>query len=245
MISPDPQSSASPQWTAPSVATTADDPLLLLDADLAAPENRYAAPALWQRLLEGEASAALLQTVALQLYPVLGGRSSNALFAKISNLEFEDGKLVFQRLYERTRDVSRNPEALWRRFALAVGVAERSLDAALAEPSIEARGFIEQARWFGHRSSHEAAAVSYAVETSLPAHWGEVGAALRDRYGLASDALRFFEVEAAELGGNREFLARLVRRYCDTGWKLFLGRRAAREVNWAWHTLAEAVEARA
>ena len=239
MISPDPQSSAFPEWEAVDRTVLTDDPLALLAADLAAPENQYAAPVLWQRVLAGEASPALIRLWAVQLYPLVGGRWSNALFAKISNLAFADGREVFRRLYERTRDPARHPETLWRRFAQAAGADDAELEAVLREPLIEARGFIEQARWFCHRSGHEAAAVSYAVETQLPALWEQVGAVLRARYAFPPEALAFFDAEAAQLAENRAFLAELVRRYCDTGWKLYLGRRAAREVNWSWQALAE------
>ena len=80
------------------------------------------------------------------------------------------------------------------------------------------------------------------METGLPGLWAQVGPALRERYGFPPDAVQFFELEAAELERNREFLAHLVRRYCDTGWKLYLGRRAMREVCWSWHALSERVE---
>jgi len=242
MISPDPQSSSVPEWTDAPRAPAEADPLALLDADLADPANAFAAPKLWTRLLAGDAPPDLVRATALHLYPAFGGRNRNALFAKISNLEFEDGRVVFARLYERTRDQSRDPEVLWRRFAVAAGHAEPSLDEALAQPLIEATGFAEQGRWFGHRSGHEAAAVAYAVETGLPTLWAQLGPVLRERHGFPPDAVQFFDLEAAELERNREFLAHLVRRYCDTGWKLYLGRRAAREVCWSWHALSERVE---
>jgi pyrroloquinoline quinone (PQQ) biosynthesis protein C len=243
MSSPDPQSSAFPEWQAAGGPPLEDDPVALLEADLAAPENQYAAPAFWQQLLAGEASPSRIRWWAVQLYPLVGGRWSNALFAKISNLTFADGREVFRRLYERTRDPARHPESLWRRFARAAGASDDDLDAALREPLLEARGFIEQARWFCHRSGHEAAAVCYAVETRLPALWEQVGGALRAHYGFPSEGLAFFEAEAAQLAANRAFLAELVRRYCDTGWRLYLGRRAAREVNWSWQALAERLQA--
>src|SRR5262249_831000 len=181
----------------------------LLVAALPELANAFAAPTLWTRLLAGGAPTDLVRTVALQLYPAFGGRNRNALFAKISNLDFEDGKVVFARLYQRTRDASKDPEALWPPFALpacppapprppAAPLAE-----ALAQPLIEATGFAEQARWFGHRSGHEAAAVAYAVETGLPSLWAHVGPALRERYGFPPDAVRFFDLEAAELERNR------------------------------------------
>ena len=138
MLSPDPQSSAAPEWTTPASAAPAVDPLLLLDADCAAPQNDFAAPALWQHILRGDASPRLVRAMALQLYPTVGGRWSNALFAKISNLEFADGREVFRRLWERTRDPERHPEVLWRRFAQAAGCDVTELDLALREPLLEA-----------------------------------------------------------------------------------------------------------
>ena len=217
--------------------------IALLKQDAADPSNNFREPALWQSLLAGEAPAEWLRPLAAALFPLVGGTGRNALFSKVSNLEMEHAREIFGQLYEGLTDPARDPEKQWRRFAGVVGCSDEELEDALNEPLLEVAGFVNQARWYGHRSAHEGAGVGYTVETQLPTLWGAVGDALRDRYGVPEEGLGFFRVERAQGAARKQFVELLINAYCDTGTKGYEARRAARELAWCWHALSDRVHA--
>lgn len=223
---------------------SADDEFLsLLEQDAAQPANDFRAPALWQALLTGAAPREWLRPMAGALFPLVGGTGRNALFSKVSTLDMQHGRTIFQQLYEGLRDPARDPEKQWRQFASVVGCIDEELDWALNEPLLEVAGFVDQARWYGHRSSHEAAGVAYIVETQLPTLWGEVGDALRNRYGVPEKGLGFFRLAREEGPARKQFIHQLIRTYCENGPKRYEARRAARELAWCWHSMSERVHA--
>lgn len=217
--------------------------LSLLERDAAAPENDFRRPALWQELLAGDAPRGWLQPIACALFPLVGGTGRNAPFAKVSNLKMEHARAIFQQLYEGLSDPARDPEKQWRRFASCVGCTDEELDRALAEPLLEVAGFVNQSRWYGHRSAHEAAGVAYMVEVQLPALWGAVGDALKDHYVVPEEALGFFRLAREQSETRKEFLRQLLTAYCGRRPERYEARRAAREVAWCWHTVSERVHA--
>jgi len=218
--------------------------LSLLEQDAAHPGNNFLEPALWKSLLTGGAPAGWLRPLAAMLFPLVGGTGRNALFSKVSNLEMEHARTIFQQLYEGLSDPARDPEKQWRRFAIVAGSTDEELDQALDDPLLEVAGFVNQARWFGHRSAHEAAGVAYVVDTRLPLVWGAVGDALRKHYGVPEEGLGFFRLEREHGPARTQFVHRLIRAYCADGTKRYEARRAAREVAWCWHALSEQVHAR-
>jgi hypothetical protein len=220
-----------------------DEFLSLLEQDVAEPKNNFREPALWKALLTGGAPPEWLRPMACALFPLIGGTGRNALFSKVSNLNQEHAKTVFQQLYEGLSDPTRDPEKQWRQFAYAVGCADEELDRALAEPLLEVAGFVNQVRWYGHRSPHEAAGVGYMVETQLPTLWGVVGDSLRVHYGVPEAGLGFFGLERAQGPARTQFIHQLIQAYCETGTKRYEARRAAREVAWCWHAMSERVHA--
>ena len=217
--------------------------LSLLEQDAAAPQNDFRRPALWQELLAGDAPREWLQPIACALFPLVGGTGRNAPFAKVSNLKMEHARAIFQQLYEGLSDPARDPEKQWRRFASSVECTDEELDRALAEPLLEVAGFVNQSRWYGHRSAHEAAGVAYIVETQLPVLWGTLGDALKDHYGVPDEALGFFRLAREQSQARKEFLRQLLTAYCGSGPERYEARRAAREVAWCWHTVSERVYA--
>jgi hypothetical protein len=218
--------------------------LSLLEQDIAEPQNDVRQPALWRELLAGEAPADWLRPLAAGLFPLVGGTGRNALFSKVSNLEMEHARIIFQQLYEGLKDPARDPEKQWRRFAYSVGCTDEELDRALHAPTLEVAGFVDQARWFGHRSAHEAAGVAYMIETQLPTLWGTVGDAFRKHYRVPEEGVGFFRMEREQGQARRPFLHQLVNAYCENGTKRYEARRAAREVAWCWHAMSEQVHAR-
>lgn len=223
--------------------SSAEEFLSRLAEDAAHPSASFHEPALWKSLETGGAPPEWLRPLASRLFPLVGGTGRNALFSKVSNLEMEHAKTIFQQLYEGLSDPARDPEKQWRRFAIFVGSTDEELDRALEDPVLEVAGFVNQARWFGHRSAHEAAGVAYIVETQLPILWGAVGDALRKHYGVPEDGLGFFRLERAQGPVRKQFILQLIGAYCDTGTKRYAARRAAREVAWCWHAMSEQVHA--
>ena len=220
-----------------------DEFLSLLKRDAAQPANDFRAPVLWEALLSGAAPREWLRPMARVLFSLVGGTGRNALFSKVSTLHMEHGRMIFQQLYEGLKDSDRDPEKQWRKFAHVVGCIDEELDRALNEQLLEVTGFVNQARWYGHHSAHEAAGVAYIVETQLPALWGEVGDALRSYYGVPEEGLKFFRLRRGESSARKQFVHQLITTYCENGPQRYEARRAAREVAWCWHAMSERVHA--
>lgn len=224
--------------------SSAEEFLSRLAEDAAHPSASFLEPTLWKSLETGGAPPAWLRPLASMLFPLVGGTARNALFSKVSNLEMEHAKTIFQQLYEGLSDPARDPEKQWRRFAIFVGSTDEELDHALKDPVLEVAGFVNQARWFGHRSAHEAAGVAYIVETRLPILWGGVGDALLNHYRVPEEGLGFFRLEREQGPARTQFVHRLISAYCVNGTKGYEARRAAREMAWCWQALSEQLHAR-
>ena len=218
--------------------------LSLLEQDVTQPSASFLEPTLWKSLETGGAPPEWLRPLASLLFPLVGGTGRNALFSKVSNLEMEHAKTIFQQLYEGLSDPARDPEKQWRRFARSLGSTDEELDRALEDPVLEVAGFVNQARWFGHRSAHEAAGVAHIVETQFPSLWGTVGDALRKHYGVPEEGLGFFRLEREQGPARTQFVHRLIGAYCVDGTKRYEARRAAREVAWCWQAMSEQLHVR-
>ena len=78
----------------------AEEFLSRLAEDAAHPSASFLEPTLWKSLETGGAPPEWLRPLASRLFPLVGGTGRNALFSKVSNLEMEHAKTIFQQLYD-------------------------------------------------------------------------------------------------------------------------------------------------
>lgn len=211
----------------------------LLTEDEARPFNNFRENALWSALLTGKLGATELQRFAALWWTVVGGRARHADSAIVSHLPQEDGKIIFRDMLEMLEDPARDPERLWRNFAAAVSCSNVELECAAANPPLAAIEYLTTMRRFGHASPHEGAAVLHLLAGALPDLHEQAATALQA--SVPADALAYFRVEGDLWSRRREYAAHLVAAYCDTPYKGYEGRRAVREVAFAWQCLGDDV----
>lgn len=214
----------------------------LLEADARAPENRIREHPIWAAALDGSLPKARLKRLLLAIAPAVAGPGRYAFAAKVSQISPQDGKEQFLALHDALKKPEANADAGWAKVLAAVGANERDIEAAFADPSAEARDFVDVVRVHGLRSGAvEASVIAYMVERHLPKLWGLLADSLEKNYGAPRTALAYLRFEAARADKIDKWVKHLVDTYvvpADT-YRVFEGRRAAREAVWAWTVLTE------
>ena len=218
-------------------------PVELLGLDAEAPLMELAGHPLWQAALGGSLPAHEMRALVVALYPALAGPGRYAFFAKVSKIGREDGAELFRQLHVANTDPGADADAGWRQVALALGVPENELGAALESPSAEAVDFVETVREHGLRSAAAAAAVAWAIERQLPKLLGGLADSLVPNYGLAEADVAYLRYEAGRESDVGDWVDRLIAAYFAPAdaYTVFEARRAAREAVWAWTALTESI----
>jgi len=220
-------------------------PLELLANDSRQPENRIADHPVWKAALAGELPKAKLKRLLIAFYPALAGRGRYAFAAKVSQLDPGDGKELFLQLHAALKEPEANADEGWKKVLLALGCAEREVREALENPSAEAVDLVDVIREHGLRTSAvEASVIAYMLERHLPRLWGKLADSLHKHYGVEARALAYLRHEAGRADAVDKWVKHLVDAYVVPAdpYKVFEGRRAAREALWAWTVLTESVE---
>ena len=220
-------------------------PLELLANDSRQPENRIADHPVWKAALAGELPKAKLKRLLIAFYPALAGRGRYAFAAKVSQLDPGDGKELFLQLHAALKEPEANADEGWKKMLLALGCAEREVREALENPSAEAVDLVDVIREHGLRTSAvEASVIAYMLERHLPRLWGKLADSLHQHYGVEARALAYLRHGAGRADAVDKWVKHLVDAYVVPAdpYKVFEGRRAAREALWAWTVLTESVE---
>lgn len=220
-------------------------PMELLASDSRAPENRIAEHPVWTAVIDGSAPKAQVKRLLLAFYPALAGRGRYAFAAKVSQISAEDGKELFLALYDTLKKPEANADEGWKAVLAALGATEREIAAALASPSAEAEDLVDVIRDHGLKSGPcEASCISWMLERHLPKLWGRLADSLARHYGVKKEALVYLRYEAGRADKVEKWARHLVNTYVVPAdpYKVFEGRRAAREVLWAWTVLTESAQ---
>ena len=217
-------------------------PRELLKIDSAKSENRIAEHAVWQQVFAGDLPKARLKALLLALYPVVAGPGRFAFSAKISQIDAEDGKQLFLQIHEALKKPVADADEGWKKVMAGIGASEREMKEALKAPSAESIDLVDVIREHGLRSGPvEAAVIAFMFEQHLPRLWGRLADSLQKHYGVKGDALAYLRHEAGRAAEVEKWTRHLVDKYVDKAepYRMFEGRRAAREVLWAWTVLVE------
>lgn len=219
-------------------------PLALLERDAARPENRIGEHPIWRAALDGSLPKPALKRLLLGFYPALAGPGRYAFAAKVSQLDAADGKALFSQIYDSLKKPEADADTGWRKVLEALGVTAREMREALVSPSAEAEDLVEVVRSHGLRSSAvEASVIAYMLERHLPKLWGALASSLEKHYAVPRSALAYLRYEAARAKEVEQWVGHLLQTYVVPAdpYKVFEGRRAAREAIWAWTVLTESI----
>jgi hypothetical protein len=217
-------------------------PQELLASDEAQPEMQIADHPVWRDVFSGALPKQRLKKLVLALLPAVAGPGRYAFSAKVSQVCAEDGKALFEDLYTALNKADANADEGWTAVAKALGCSSAEIAAAMQYPSAEAADYLRVIRDHSLKSGAiEAALVAWAVERHLPVMWGRLYYALVKHYGVEKSVLAFLRREGARAEATREWIDRLVETYVYGAdpYRVFEGRRAAREAVWAWTVITE------
>jgi len=195
----------------------------------------------WRSLVDGKAGREGAQALVSALLPVGAGPGRFMSASRVSNVQLDDGREVFDVMHRSLSVDAADADCGWRAVALAIGLTDGQVDAALREPCAEAEDLVGVVRDFGYRSAHQGAAAAWAFERRWPRVCGELAHALAAHHGVGERALAHLHDQEAQAGTVAERCHRLVTRYLREPWQVFEGRRAAREVVWGLTALLESV----
>ncbi len=198
----------------------------------------------WRSAISGKMSKAQLKRLVLTYYPAVAGLGRYIFSAKISQMDREDGEMLFRELYDQNQNPEADADAGWRKFGAALDIGDAEFDKTVAAPTGIVSDYVAIVREHGLRSSAaEAAAVGWALERQLPALWGAFADSLVKNYDVPEPAVAFLRYQAAQQTDVEKWIDYLVEKYISPAdaYKVFETRRTAREVVWAWTALAESV----
>ncbi len=214
----------------------------LLAADEAEPWADLRQHPVISRVREGAASLQVVRDLVATLYPVFTGRARYILAAKVSFLDLEDGKTVFEDLYRSLTIADADADLGFATLAGALGFSREELSSLRAHPSAIAKDLIVIVREHGHRSAHQGVGTALALDRQLPMLFGDIADALAGHYDIPEDALAHLRFRAAEADAARARVAALAARYLSGPFEVFEARRAAREVLWDLTALIDTVQ---
>lgn len=219
-------------------------PQELLALDARRQENLILEHPVWASVFSGEMPKARLKKLLLAIYPAFAGTARYASFAKLSQIDPDDGKQLFLQIHKALKTPAADADAGWKKVLAALGASEKEMREAREHPSAEAVDLVEVIREHGLRSGPvEAAVVAHMLEQHLPRLWGRLADALQKHYGVKPAALAHLRHEAGRAAEMEKWVAGLVDKYVvgADSYKMYEARRAAREAVWAWTVLTESV----
>jgi pyrroloquinoline quinone (PQQ) biosynthesis protein C len=191
---------------------------------------------------EGTAPLQLVRDLVGTLYPVFTGRARYILAAKVSFLDLQDGKAVFEDLYRSLTIADANADLGFANLAHALGFSKEAVRSLRAHPSAIAEDLVAIVREHGHRSAHQGVGTALVLDRQLPMLFGDIADALTTHYGIREEALAYLRFRAAEAGAAAARVAALAARYLSEPFEVFEARRAAREVLWDLTALLDTVQ---
>jgi len=219
-------------------------PLALLADDAKRPENRLLDHPTWKAVFGGSLPKPKLKSLLLAILPAVAGPGRFAFAAKISQIDPEDGKALFMKLHDALKDPAANADDGWKNVLSGLGVSDREVRTALANPSAEAEDLVDVIRTHGLSSSAvEASIIAFMLERHLPRLFGKLAASLEKHYGVGKAALAYLHFEARRGEDMDRWVDHLIEKYVTTAepYAVFAGRRAGREAVWAWTVLVESI----
>jgi hypothetical protein len=190
-------------------------------------------------VLAGEAPLQLVRDLIGALYPVFTGRARYLLAAKVSFLEIQDGKSIFEDLHRSLTVADADADAGFALLASALGFSDEEIASLCSNPLAPAEDLVEVVRRHSHRSAHEGIGTALVLDRGLPRLLGQLATALRQHYSVPAAALAHLEYRAAEGDAAQARVTSLATRYLSDPFQVFEARRAAREVNWGMTALIE------
>jgi hypothetical protein len=190
---------------------------------------------------DGSAPLQLVRDLVAALYPLFTGRARYLLAAKVSFLDLEDGKSVFEDLYRSLTIADADADLGFETLAGALGFSGDDIASRRARPSAIASDLVAVVRQHGHRSAHEGIGTALVLDRGLPRLFGDLADALAAHYSIPEEALAHLRYRAAEAGAAGERVASLAARYLAGPYEVFEARRAAREVEWCLTALVDEV----
>jgi|GEM_PF-3806214 len=196
----------------------------------------------WRALVEGRTPTSRVRRLVSALLPVAAGPGRFMFASRVSQIGPDDAMDVFNVMHRSLTVEAADADLGWRTVAIAIGLSDAEVDAALREPTAEADDLVTVVRAFGYRSAHEGAAVAWALERRWPQLCGELAGALSAHHKVDEPALAHLRDQSEQAGSVADRCDRLVARYLQEPWEVFEGRRAAREVLWGLTALLESVD---
>ena len=219
-------------------------PADLLASDSGQALMRLADHPVWRSALSGEISKGRLKKLVLTYYPAVAGLGRYIFSAKISQIDRDDGEVLFRDLYDQNQNPAADADKGWQEFGAALDISKAEFQETVAKPTGLVSDYVAIVREHGLRSSAaESAAVGWALERQLPALWGAFADSLVKNYGVPESAVTFLRYQAKQQVEVEKWTDYLVEKYLAPAepYNVFEARRAAREVVWAWTALAESV----
>ena len=204
----------------------------LLAADDAEPWADLCQHPVISSVREGRAPLPLVRHLVAALYPVFTGRARYILAAKVSFLDLDDGKTVFEDLYRSLTVADADADLGFATLASALGFTSEEVLSLRARPSAIAEDLVAIVREHGHRSAHQGVGTALVLDRQLPRLFGAIADALATHYGIPEKSLAHLRYRAAEADAAEARVAALAARYLSGPFEVFEARRAGREVLW-------------
>jgi pyrroloquinoline quinone (PQQ) biosynthesis protein C len=163
---------------------------------------------------------------------VFTGRARYILAAKVSFLDLDDGKTVFEDLYRSLTVADADADRGFATLAGALGFTSEEVLSLRARPSAIAEDLVAIVREHGHRSAHQGIGTALVLDRQLPRLFGAIADALATHYGIPEKSLAHLRYRAAEADAAEARVAALAARYLTGPFEVFEARRAGREVLW-------------
>ncbi len=214
----------------------------LLAADDAEPWADLCRHPVVSSVREGSAPLPVVRNLVAALYPVFTGRARYILAAKVSFLNLDDGKTVFEDLYRSLTITEADADVGFANLATALGFSTEDVRSWRAHPSAMAEDLIAIVREHGHRSAHQGVGTALVLDRQLPRLFRDIADGLATHYGIPEEALAHLRYRAAEADAAGKRVAALAAQYLSGPFEVFEARRAAREVLWDLTALIDTVE---
>lgn len=196
---------------------------------------------IWVEVTTGAAPPQLVRDLVAALYPVFTGRARYLLAAKVSFLDLEDGKSVFEELHRSLTIGDADADKGFEALARALDLSDDDLERVRNRPVAVADDLVTVVRQHSHRSAHEGIGTALVLDRCLPALLGDLADALAAHYSVPEEALAHLRYRAGESAAATSRVASLAEKYLREPFEVFEARRAAREVIWDLTALLEEV----
>ena len=164
--------------------------------------------------------------------PGVHGAGAYILAAKVSFLDLDDGKTVFEDLYRSLTVADADADRGFASLASALGFTSEEVLSLQARPSAIAEDLVAIVREHGHRSAHQGVGTALVLDRQLPRLFGAIADALATHYGIPEKSLAHLRYRAAEADAAEARVVALTASYLSGPFEVFEARRAGREVLW-------------